>query len=161
MAGYWLEFAAVAAFVVLVGGILLWLRSTDRKLAKLLQTAEAMERHAKQTADQVCELLVPATATVRTVQKQMEGLSKLAEATKRIGDAANQLSITVNRLSEELNDTVERHAAKSGPKVKHGITEALDWAEVGYAVWQFWQSKRKENRTSACSGYDQGQDMTN
>ncbi|WP_308634826.1 DUF948 domain-containing protein [Paenibacillus silvisoli] len=161
MASIWLEGAAVAAFIALVVGILLWLRSADRKLARLVQTAGEMEKHTQLAADQVRGLMEPAAATVRTVQHQMEGLSRLAEATKRIGDSANRLSFTVNRLSEELNDTVEKHAAKSGPKVKHGIAEALDWAEVGYAVWQFWQTKRKENRTSACSGYDQGQDMTN
>ncbi|MBP3961469.1 MULTISPECIES: hypothetical protein [Paenibacillus] len=157
----WLEGAAVAAFVALVIGILLWLRSADRKLGKLIQTAEAMEQYTQHAAAQVTALMDPVTATVRTVQKQLDGMSKVAEATKRIGDAANQLSFTVNRVSTDLNETVERHAAKSGEKVKHGITEALDWAEVSYAVWQFWQNKRKDSRSSACSSYGQGQDTTN
>ncbi|SEM65112.1 DUF948 domain-containing protein [Paenibacillus sp. OV219] len=156
----WLEAIAVAAFVALVAGILLWLRSADRKLAKLLMAAEAMERHAAVAKEQVCELLDPMTATMRNVQKQLEGVSRLTDATRRIGDSASQLSLTVSRLTAELNDTVERHAAKSGDKLRHQITDAMDWAEVGYAVWQLWQTKRKDNRASACSGHDLGQDTT-
>lgn len=160
MDSIWLEAIAVAAFVALVAGILLWLRAADRKLAKLLTAAEAMERHTAEAKEQVCELLDPMTATMRNVQKQMEGVSRLSDATRRIGESANQLSFTVSRLTTQLNETVERHAAKSGEKLRHQITDAMDWAEVSYAVWQFWQTKRKENRNSACSGPDLGQDTT-
>ncbi|QHT62124.1 DUF948 domain-containing protein [Paenibacillus lycopersici] len=155
----WFEGAAAAAFVILVAGVLLWLRSVDKRMGKLMQLAESLERRAEVAVAQVSDLLDPVTETVRTVQHSMDGVKKLTEATKRIGESANQLSFTVNRISNELNDTVDRYARTSGEKVKHGITDALGWAEVGYAVWHFWQNKRKESQTAACSGYEQGQDM--
>jgi uncharacterized protein YoxC len=155
----WFEGAAAVAFIVLVVGVLLWLRSVDKRMGKLMQLAESLERRAEVAVAQVSDLLDPVTETMKTVQKSVDGISKLTEATKRIGESANQFSFTVNRISSELNDTVDRYARTSGEKVKHGISDALGWAEVGYAVWHFWQDKRKESRTAACAGYEQGQDM--
>ncbi|MBM7563837.1 DUF948 domain-containing protein [Paenibacillus sacheonensis] len=141
----WFEGAAAVAFVALVVGVLLWLRSVDRRMGKLMQLAESLERRAEVAVAQVSDLLDPVTETVRTVQKSMDGITKLTEATKRIGESANQFSFTVNRISSELNDTVNRVASKSGDKAKRNIADAMGWAEVGYAVWHFWKDKRKED----------------
>ncbi|NBD25857.1 DUF948 domain-containing protein [Paenibacillus glycinis] len=140
----WFEGAAAAAFVVLVVGVLMWLRSVDKRMEKLMQLAESLERRAEVAVAQVSDLLDPVTETARTVQKSVDGIAKLTEATKRIGESANQFSFTVNRISSELNDTVEQFASKSGDKAKRGIADAMGWAEVGYAVWHFWKDKRKE-----------------
>lgn len=141
----WFEGAAAVAFVALVVGVLLWLRSVDRRMGKLMQLAESLERRAEVAVAQVSDLLDPVTETVRTVQKSMDGITKLTEATKRIGESANQFSFTVNRISSELSDTVDRVASKSGDKAKRNIADAMGWAEVGYAVWHFWKDKRKED----------------
>ncbi|WP_219838029.1 DUF948 domain-containing protein [Paenibacillus sp. R14(2021)] len=154
----WFEGAAAAAFVVLVIGILGWLRAMDRRMGKLMQLAESLERRAETAAAQVSDLLDPATETVRTVQKQLESFAKWTEATQRIGESANQLSFAVNRVAGELTDTVDRYSKTSGDKVKHGITDALGWAEVGYAVWQFWKDKRKDSHETASSDYQPGHD---
>ncbi|QHW34107.1 DUF948 domain-containing protein [Paenibacillus rhizovicinus] len=155
----WFEGAAAVAFVALVVGVLMWLRSVDKRMGKLMLLAESLERRAEVAVAQVSDLLDPVTETVKTVQKSVEGVAKFSEATKRIGESANQLSFTVNRISSELNDTVDRYARTSGEKVKHGISDALGWAEVGYAVYHFWQNKRKDSQSTACAGYEQGHDM--
>ncbi|MBO7746076.1 DUF948 domain-containing protein [Paenibacillus sp. MWE-103] len=141
----WFEGAAAVAFVALVVGILLWLRSLDKRIGKMMQLAESLERRTEVAVAQVSDLLDPVTDTVRTVQKSVDGITKLTEATKRIGESANQLSFTVNRISSELNDAVDRYASKSGDKAKRGIADAMNWAEVGYAVYHFWKDKRKED----------------
>lgn len=141
----WFEGAAAVAFVALVAGVLIWLRSVDKRMGKLMQLAESLERRAEVAVAQVSDLLDPVTETVKTVQKSLDGISKLTEATKRIGESANQFSFTVNRISSELNDTVDRYANKSGDKAKRSIADAMGWAEVGYAVWHFWKDKRKQD----------------
>ncbi|QYR23323.1 DUF948 domain-containing protein [Paenibacillus sp. sptzw28] len=159
MAVTWLAAAFVAAFVMLVFGVLLWLRAADRKLLRLLQTAEALERHAKTTADQFTQFIQPASATVKSVQRQLDSATRVFESARRIGDAADQVADAVSRLSGALSDTTERYVAKAGGKYRRQIADALDWAEIGHAAWQFWQAKRKENSSSsACSDYGEGHD---
>jgi len=153
----WLTAASVAAFVMLVLGVLLWLRSVDRKLVQLVSAAEAMERHAGATAAQTCELMEAASETVKSVQRQLDGASGMLKSLRRIGETADQTTKTISALSGALSETTERYVAKSGGKYQRHLNEALDWAEVGYTAWQFWQTKRKENRdSSACPGYVKG-----
>ncbi|UVI28225.1 DUF948 domain-containing protein [Paenibacillus spongiae] len=155
----WLQAAFVAAFVMLVGGVLLWLRAADRKLARLMESAEALQQSTGEMTAQVCSLVGPAADTIRTVQRQLEGTARLFDAARSIGESAEQVSATVNRLSAALSEHAINHTEHGG-KYRKQIAEALDIAEVGYAAWQFWQSKRKETRSSACSKYDEGHDTT-
>ncbi|BBH19099.1 hypothetical protein Back11_04440 [Paenibacillus baekrokdamisoli] len=158
MATIWMQAVFVAAFVTLVVGVLLWLRSADRKLAQLVQSAQTMELHARAAAIQVGDLVQSTEATMQTVQSQLEGVTKLMEATKRIGSAAEQASSTVSRLANAWSETAEQHISKAGGKYKHQIANALDWAEIGCTAWQFWQTKRKENASPVCSKHDEGHD---
>lgn len=158
MGSVWMQAVFAAAFVALVIGILLWLRAADRKLARLVHAAENVELRTQAAAAQVSDLVQTSTAVMQTVQSQLEGISKLMEATKRLGQSAEQVSGTVSRLSDALTQTANRHIAKAGGKYKHQIADALDWTEVGYAAWQFWQSKRKESSPPVCSEHDEGHD---
>ncbi|MFC5649220.1 DUF948 domain-containing protein [Paenibacillus solisilvae] len=158
MSSVWFQAVFAAAFVLLVAGILLWLRAADRKLARLVHTAENMERQAHAASAQVTDFVQTTTTVMQNIQGQLDGVSKLMEATKRIGQSAETVSCTVSRLSDAMAQTADRHIAKAGGKYKHQIADALDWAEVGYAAWQFWQTKRKENSPPVCSEHDEGHD---
>ncbi|GGD54220.1 DUF948 domain-containing protein [Paenibacillus nasutitermitis] len=153
----WLTAASVAAFVMLVLGVLLWLRSVDRKLVQLIKAAEAMERHAGAAAAQTCELMEAASKTLKTVQRQLDDASGMLKSVQRIGETVDHTTRAISALSGVLSETTERYVAKSGGKYQRHLSEALDWAEVGYTAWQFWQTKRKENRnSSACPDYVKG-----
>ena len=158
MDGVWMLVVCTAAFVMLIIAILLWLRAADRKLERLVHTAERAELQAQTAAAQVSDFVQTAAAMMQTVQGQLEGVSKLMDATKRMGQSAEQVSGTVSRLSDALAQTADRHIAKAGGKYKHQIADALDWAEVGYTAWHYWQTKRKENSPSVCSKHDVGHD---
>ncbi|MCQ6560802.1 DUF948 domain-containing protein [Paenibacillus mendelii] len=159
MIAIWLQAAFVAAFVMLVAGVLLWLRAADRKLARLMETAEAIQRSTGEMTAQVCSLVAPAADTIKTIQRQLDGATRLVDAAKRMGESAEQVSATVNRLSAALSEHAIKHMERGG-KYRNQIAEALDIAEAGYAAWQFWQSKRKDTRSSACSEQDEGHDTT-
>ena len=158
MVTIWLEAAFVAAFIALVAGILIWLQAADRKLAKLVRTVEAMEGQVKLASAEVTALAAPAAQTIRTVQGQLAGAARLFEAAERLGDAAADVSSAVSRVSSAIAMTADRHLTGDGGKYRKQIEGALDWAEAGYAAWQFWQSKRNEARSSACSGHGEGHD---
>ncbi|MBW7462332.1 hypothetical protein K0U00_50600, partial [Paenibacillus sepulcri] len=60
-------------------------------------------------------------------------------------------------LSGALSQTTERYVENAGGKYQRHIAGALDLAEVGYSAWQFWQTKRKDNKdSSACTEYGEG-----
>ncbi|MBW7476153.1 hypothetical protein K0T92_15525 [Paenibacillus oenotherae] len=158
MVHVWLEAALVAGFILLVAGILIWLRAADRKLALLLEAAQSMERSVGTTAAQVCEFVQPATESARIVQRQLDQTARIFDAARRVGDAAADASDTLCRMTELLNETASRHVEQAGGKYRHRIADAMDWAEVGLAAWQFWQSKRRDSHSSACSRHDEGHD---
>lgn len=158
MNNVWLEAVLAAGFMMLVAGILIWLRAADRKLARLLEAAQSMERSVQSTAVQICELVQPAAEAVRSVQRQVDHTARIIEAARRAGDAAIEVSDTLSRMTALLNETAARHVERAGGKYRHHIADAMDWAEVGLAAWRFWQSKRRDSHSSACRGHDEGHD---
>ena len=90
MDSVWMQIICAAAFVMLVIAILLWLRAADRKLERLVHTAERAELQAQAAAAQVSDFAQTAAAMVQTVQGQLDGVSKLMDATKRMGQSVEQ-----------------------------------------------------------------------
>ncbi|MBB3109835.1 uncharacterized protein YoxC [Paenibacillus phyllosphaerae] len=158
MMNVWLQAAGVAAFIALVVGVLLWLRAADRKLAMLTESAKAMQQSASEMAEKISGLAEPAAETVRIVQRQVDGASRLFDAARRMGESADQASTAVQKLTRVFTSQAQAQVERGGGKYKLQIKEALDWAEVGYAAWQFVQSKRKDDRTSECCQYENGHD---
>lgn len=158
MAQVWLLAVIAASAVMLAAGILIWLRAADRKLARLLEAAQSVERSAQTAAVQLGELLQPAAAAVRTVGRGLDNAEKIFDAAGRLGEAAEETSAAICRMSAALNATAARHVERAGGKYRSQIADAMDWAEVGLAAWQFWQTKRRDSRSSACPRHDEGHD---
>jgi len=149
----WIQAAFLVVFIALVVGILLWLRSADRKLAKLTAVAVTIERNAEQLSMEISAVAEPAAITMHTLREQLEHITPVIEAARRIGESAEQVAQSASRLTLALSEQTAQYV-EGGGKYRHHIVEALGVAEAGYAAWQFWQSKRKPGRSSVSSDYD-------
>ncbi|TYP73916.1 DUF948 domain-containing protein [Paenibacillus methanolicus] len=154
----WFQACIAIAFVVLVAGVLLWLRSADRKLGRLVESAKAIERSAAEITVKAGGVADPAAEAIRAVHRQIDSAARLFEAARIIGDSADQAAAAVRKMTGVFTDHAASQVERGGGKYKHQIKEALDWAEVGYAAWQFVQSKRSEERSSACYPGEFGHD---
>ncbi|MFD0713916.1 hypothetical protein [Paenibacillus sp. GCM10027626] len=155
----WLEAGFLVAFIVLVAGVLLWLRAANNKLARLTAAAAVLEQRIQDAGDQLTAITVPAAEAVQTVRKQLDYAMPVFDAAKRCGRSADELAAAVSKISAAISNSAARYVEQGGGKYGSQITEALEIAEAGFAAWHFWQTKRKEyQRSSACSGYDEGHD---
>jgi uncharacterized protein YoxC len=156
---YWLLGAAfVAVIAALTAGMLIWLRAVDRKLGALLASVQAAQRDCAAATQSAAEAAGEASRALRTVNSYLAAASGLFEAAERVGGAAGEAAQAAQRLTAAVTDSAQRHVRGAGGKYKRQMAEALDWAEIGYTVWQFWQSKR--NVSSACSGQGEGHHKT-
>ncbi|MBD2867524.1 DUF948 domain-containing protein [Paenibacillus arenilitoris] len=137
----WSAAVAAGAFVLLAIGMLIALRSALGRLARAQASAEAMQRDVHKLAQELSGLAAPAEATIREAHKHLQSAGRLFEAAGQVGAAIAHTTSAVERVSSVLSESAERHANRAA--TKRQVEEALEWAELGMAAWQLWQTSRK------------------
>lgn len=146
MIAQWSAAIAAAAFVILAGGILVAIRIMLIRLAELQRAAEAMQQDIGRLSTQAGRLMEPAEETIRTARSQLESTQRLFQAAGDIGGAIANTTSAIERASAVLSGAADRHAKRAETKQK--ADEAFEWAELGMAAWQLWQSGRKRASSS-------------
>lgn len=137
----WSAAIAAAAFVVLVAGILLAMRSALGRLKQMQASAEAMQYDLQKLASELSGLVKPAEETIRAAHRQLQSANRLFEAAGQVGGAIAHTTSAVERVTSVLSESAALHAKRSATKRQVG--EAFEWAELGMAAWQLWQTNRK------------------
>lgn len=137
----WSAAIAAGAFVVLVTGILLVLRAALNRLGQVQAAAEAMQKDLHKLSLELSGLVQPAEDTIMAAHRQLESASKLFEAAGQIGGAIAHTTSAVERVTSVLSESAEHHAKRY--ETKRQVGDALEWAELGMAAWQLWQTSRK------------------
>lgn len=137
----WSAAIAAGAFVILVAGILLALRSAIVKLSHVQASADVMQRDLQKLASEISGLIQPTEEAVRAAHCQLEALSKLFQAAGQVGGAIAHTTSAVEQVTSVLSESAELHAKRH--ETKRQVGEALEWAELGMAAWQLWQTNRK------------------
>ncbi|KRE49672.1 DUF948 domain-containing protein [Paenibacillus sp. Soil522] len=137
----WSAAIAAGAFVVLVVGILLSLRSALIRLGQVQTAAESMRQDLNKLSLELGGLVQPAEETIRVMHRQLQAASKLFEAAGQVGGAIANTTSAAQRITSVLSESAEKHAKRYDTKRQVG--EALEWAELGMTAWQLWQTSRK------------------
>ena len=137
----WSAAIAAGAFVVLVAGILLALRSALSRLGQLQAAAESMRQDLNKLSLELSGLVQPAEETIRVMHRQLQSASKLFEAAGQVGGAIAHTTSAAQRITSVLSESAEQHAKRY--ETKRQVGEALEWAELGMTAWQLWQTNRK------------------
>ncbi|OBZ12992.1 DUF948 domain-containing protein [Bacillus sp. FJAT-26390] len=137
----WSAAIAAGAFVVLAAGILLALRAALNKLGQVQAAADKVQQDLQKLSLELSGLIQPAEETIRAAHKQLESASKLFEAAGQVGGAIAHTTSAAERISSVLSESAEHHAKRY--ETKRQVGEALEWAELGMAAWQLWQTSRK------------------
>ncbi|WP_138753233.1 DUF948 domain-containing protein [Paenibacillus sinopodophylli] len=141
----WSAAIAAGAFVFLVAGILLALRTALHRLGQVQIEAEAMRLDLHKLSTELSRLIQPAEETIRSANRQLLAASKLFESAGHIGGAIANTTSAAERITSLLSESVEQHA--NHHKTKRQVGEALEWAELGMTAWQLWQTNRKKEMT--------------
>ncbi|NIK77268.1 uncharacterized protein YoxC [Paenibacillus castaneae] len=137
----WSAAIAAGAFVVLVAGILIALRSAIIRLGHVQAAAAEMQLDMHKLASELSGLIQPTEEAIRAAHQQLESVSKLFEAAGQVGGAIAHTTSTVERVTAVLSESAEVHANRH--ETKRQVGEVLGWAELGMAAWQLWQTSRK------------------
>lgn len=146
----WSAAIAAGAFVILVAGLLVGMRILLGRLAKVQQSAEAMQRDVSRLTAELSCLVSPTEETIRTAQRQLSAVNRLFEAAGEVGGAIKHTTSAVESVSAVLAESAARHAERAETKRQAG--EVFEWAELGIAAWQLWQSKRSSAVSNECEG---------
>ncbi|MUT66895.1 hypothetical protein [Paenibacillus sp. NEAU-GSW1] len=149
----WSAAITTAVFVGLAIGLLLGMRSALKRLSALQAAAELALADAQAASLKLGALAEPAEQTLRTAQHQLQSAGKLFAAAGQIGDAVEHTTSAVSKVSSVLANSAVQHAERASKQRQIG--EALEWAELGMAAWQLWQTNRK--RHSAPYSEEQGE----
>ncbi|GGG55393.1 DUF948 domain-containing protein [Paenibacillus radicis (ex Gao et al. 2016)] len=139
----WSAAIAAAAFVVLAAGMLLGIKAALDRLKAVQASAETMMAHMQVTAARLTALADPAEQTILTAQQQLQSVNRLFEAAGQIGESIEHTTTAVNRVSSVLSQSAITHAERAAEQRQIG--EAFEWAELGMAAWQLWQTNRKRH----------------
>lgn len=137
----WSSAIAAAAFVVLTVGILTALRTALGKLSQLQASAAAMQQELLARSKELSVLMQQTEETMKTARRQFQAAGKLFEAAGQVGGAIAHTTSAVESISSVLSESAEYHAKRAA--AKRQTVEALEWAELGMAAWQLWQTNRK------------------
>lgn len=137
----WSAAIAAGAFVVLVVGILLSLRSALNRLGQMQAAANSMQQDLHKLSLELEGLVQPAGETIRTMHRQLQAASKLFEAAGQVGGTIAHTTSAAERITSILSESAEHHSKRY--ETKRQVGEALEWAELGMTAWQLWQTSRK------------------
>jgi len=151
MIAQWSAAIAAAAFIVMTAGMLAAVRIALIRLSQLQQAAEAMRQDIARLTSKAERLIEPAERTLRTANSGLESAQRLFQAARHIGGAIAHTTSAIETAASLLSKTARHHAERDDTKKK--AQEAMEWAELGMAAWQLWQSNRK--REDGASSLDE------
>ncbi len=138
----WSAAAASLAFVVLTVFAIVTLRSASQKVARLEERSLRVEQEAVALLVELRKLSERAAETTVKLNRQLSRTDRLFEAAEQLEDAVRQTADAAQRVSGTIHRTAVQHVERTAAAHKERIGEALDWAELGWTAWQWWQSKR-------------------
>jgi len=140
----WSAAAASLAFVVLTVFAIMSLRSASRKLGRLEERSVRVEQEAIALLQELRQLSKQASESTASLNRQLHRTERLFDGTEQLEDAIRQTADAALRVSATIHRTAVRHVERTASVHKERIGEALDWAELGWTAWQWWQAKRAE-----------------
>ncbi|GGG15791.1 DUF948 domain-containing protein [Paenibacillus abyssi] len=150
---------ATIAFVILVIAIVLSLHSALRKLDQMVSGVDKLQQQTSGLVDELRALITSAEQTVQSVQGQLVYTTSLCKSAGEFGDTVLQTAAALGKISSTLTESAVQHVENAAGRSKRMIGEALDLAEIGMTVWQWWQSKRHEAvRAPVSCERDEGHD---
>lgn len=138
----WSAAAASLAFVVLTVFAIVAMRSASRKVERLEERSMRIEQEAVALLVDLRKLSERAAETTVKLNKQLSRTDRLFEAAEQLEDAVRQTADAAQRVSGTIHRTAVQHVERTAIAHKERIGEALDWAELGWTAWQWWQAKR-------------------
>lgn len=138
----WSVAIAAAAFVILVVGMLIAIRTALSRLGRMQASAEEIQQDMHKLALELNGLVQPAEETIRTVHRQLQSANRLFEAVEQIGDVITHTTSAAVNITSVLSESAAHHAKRTA--TKRQASDTLEWAELGMAAWQLWQSSRKQ-----------------
>lgn len=139
----WSALTAACAFIVLVSGLLLGMRAALARISAMQAAAEALQQDMRAVTASLKGLAAEAEQTIHTAHEQLQSANRLFDAARQIGDSIEFTTSAVKRVTGVLAQSAEHHAERAATK-RHTL-EAFEWAEVGMAAWQLWQTNRKRH----------------
>ena len=137
----WSAAIAAGAFVILVIGILIAIRSMLNKMECLRTSAEAAQHDLHKLSAQLGELLEPAEATVRTLHRQLQSTEILFEAAHQAGAAIGHAAAAARQWTAMLSQSAARQTKRMSEKRHADYIQ--QWTELGISVVKLWQSGRQ------------------
>jgi Uncharacterized protein containing a divergent version of the methyl-accepting chemotaxis-like domain len=142
----WSALIAAIAFVILVAGLLIGVRTALVRLAKLQLSAEEMQADIRQASGKMGALADSAGQTVQTAHHQLQQANRLFEAVGQIGDTIGHTTTAIHQVSSVISQSAVKHAEKAA--AERQASSMLEWMELGMAFWQQWQTNRKRYEPS-------------
>jgi uncharacterized protein YoxC len=145
----WSAVVAAASFVVLTIALLAALRDFRRRIVRFEQAVRSIEAEAVPFMRELRELAAEASQVARRAGRSVERLDRLLEAAQRWEDAVRRSASTACRIADAVDSAAAAHVERAIRSGRARIAETLDWAELGWSVWKWWQSKRAEASDSS------------
>ncbi|REK59464.1 MAG: hypothetical protein C6W55_01290 [Thermobacillus sp.] len=138
----WSAAAAAASFVVLTIALLAALRGLMKRLNRFEQTIRSIEAESVPLLREIRGLAAEAGQVMRRTGRQVERLDRLLDAAQQWEGAVRRSASTVSRITEAVDRAASAHVEQAIVSGRARIGETLDWAELGWSVWKWWQTKR-------------------
>jgi Uncharacterized protein containing a divergent version of the methyl-accepting chemotaxis-like domain len=138
----WSAAVAAASFVVLTIALLAALRGFMKRLSRFEQSIRSIEAEAVPLLREIRGLAAEAAQIARRTGRQVERLDRLLDAAQQWEGAVRRSASTVSRITEAVDRAASAHVEQAIRTGRARIGETLDWAEFGWSVWKWWQTKR-------------------
>jgi|GEM_PF-602432 uncharacterized protein YoxC len=140
----WSAAIAAAAFVVLTIALLVALRGFMKRLNRFEQAIRNIEAEAAPLLKELRGLAAEASQVTRRTDRQLERIDRLLDAARQWEGAVRRSASTVSRIADAVDRAAAAHVEQAIISHQARIGETLGWAELGWSVWKWWQSKRDE-----------------
>ncbi|MET3682676.1 uncharacterized protein YoxC [Alkalibacillus flavidus] len=129
--------AAVAfaiGFIVLVVYVSKTLKSVTRTLDNVATTVEGLEGQLQGVTKETELLLNKTNHLAEDISGKTEKVNILFDGIKGIGYTVNQFNESLQKLSDELEDQANEHAAQTSQTIK--------WGEAAIHLWKKYKEKQ-------------------
>jgi len=140
----WSAAVAAASLVVLTIALLAVLRDVRKRISRFEQAVRSIEAEAVPLLREIRGLAAEAERLARQAERPVERLDRMLEAAQRWEEAVRRSASTVSRIADAVDSAAAVHVERAILNSRARIAETLDWAELGWSVWKWWQAKRAE-----------------
>ncbi|WP_188206459.1 DUF948 domain-containing protein [Alkalibacillus aidingensis] len=128
--------AAIAfaiGFIVLVIYISRTLKSVTKTLDNVASTVKGFEEQMEGVSKETERLLNKTNRLAEDITEKTEKMDVLFDGIKGIGYTVNQFNESLQKLSEEIQDQANEHAAQTSQTIK--------WGEAAIHLWKRYKEK--------------------